>query len=175
MIEIIEILLTSVYFLEYTVVQCKDALSIYWNRHGHECSRIWKLSANFHAHSVHQNSVEIFWAEIYRGRLYFRAEIYRGRLLTLITGSSSRLLRIRFSADHALVSGVSFPVHEIEAISDMDLESKYIPSKHEDSRCLYILWMFVFPVSLFIYVTSIVNKGNIFSKFNQIDLRLSIY
>ena len=164
MIEIIEILLTSVYFLECTVVQCKDALSIYWNRHGHECSRIWKLSANFHAHSVHQNSVEIFWAEI-----------YRGRLLTLITGSSSRLLRIRFSADHALVSGVSFPVHEIEAISDMDLESKYIPSKHEDSRCLYILWMFVFPVSLFIYVTSIVNKGIIFSKFNQIDLRLSIY
>ena len=164
MIEIIEILLTSVYFLECTVVQCKDALSIYWNRHGHECSRIWKLSANFHAHSVHQNSVEIFWAEI-----------YRGRLLTLITGSSSRLLRIRFSADHALVSGVSFPVHEIEAISDMDLESKYIPSKHEDSRCLYILWMFVFPVSLFIYVTSIVNKGIIFSKFDQIDLRLSIY
>jgi hypothetical protein len=36
-----------VYFLECTVVQCKDALSIYWNRHGHECSRIWKLSANF--------------------------------------------------------------------------------------------------------------------------------
>ena len=46
MIEI-EILLTFVYFLECTVVQCKDALSIYWNRHGHECSRIWKLSANF--------------------------------------------------------------------------------------------------------------------------------
>ena len=76
MIEIIEMLLTSVYFLD-------------------------------------QNSVEIFWAEIYRGRLYFRADIYRGRLLTLITGSSSRLLRIRFSADHVLVSGVSFPVHEI--------------------------------------------------------------
>ena len=48
---------------------------------------------------AHQNSVEIYWAEIYRGRLYLRAEIYRGRLLTLITGSSSRLLRIRFSAD----------------------------------------------------------------------------
>jgi hypothetical protein len=31
MIEI-EILLTFVYFLECTVVQCKDALSIYWNR-----------------------------------------------------------------------------------------------------------------------------------------------
>ena len=58
-------------------------------------------------------NVEIFWAEIYRGQLYFRADIYRGRLLTLITGSSSRLLRIRFSADHVLVSGVSFPVHEI--------------------------------------------------------------
>jgi len=35
--------------------------------------------------------------------------------------------------------------------------------------------MFVFPVSLFIYVTSTVNKGVIFSKFNKNDLRLSIY
>jgi hypothetical protein len=42
-----EILITFVYFLECTVVQCKDALSIYWDRHDHECSRIWKLSANF--------------------------------------------------------------------------------------------------------------------------------
>jgi aromatic ring-cleaving dioxygenase len=48
-----------------------------------------KIICQFHAHSVYQNSVEIFWAEI----------IYRGRLLTLITRSSSRLLRIRFSAD----------------------------------------------------------------------------
>ena len=46
---------------------------------------------------------------------------------------------------------------------------------HEDLSCLYILWMFVFPVSWFIYVTSIVNKGIIFSKFNKNDLRLSIY
>ena len=82
-----------------------------------------KIICQFHADSVHQNSVEIFWAEI-----------YRGRLLTLITGSSSRLLRIRFSADHVLVSGVSFPVHGIEAISDMDLESKYTPSKHIHDR-----------------------------------------
>ena len=90
MIEI-EILLTFVYFLECTVVQCKDALSIYWNRHGHDCSRIWKLSANFtliQCIKIVTFSVEIFWAEI-----------YRGRLLTLITGSNSRLLRIRFSAD----------------------------------------------------------------------------
>jgi hypothetical protein len=47
-----------------------------------------KIICQFHAHSVHQNSVETFWAEI-----------YRGLLLTLITGSSSRLLCIRFSAD----------------------------------------------------------------------------
>ena len=47
-----------------------------------------KIICQFHAHSVHQNSVDIFWAEI-----------YRGRLLTLITESGSRLLRIRFSAD----------------------------------------------------------------------------
>jgi hypothetical protein len=58
-----------------------------------------KIICQFHAHSVHQNSVEIFWAEIYRGRPFFRTVIYRGQLLTLITGSSSRLLRIRFSAD----------------------------------------------------------------------------
>ena len=69
-----------------------------------------KIICQFHAHSVHQNSVEIFWAEIYQGRLYLRAEIYRGRLLTFITGSSSRLLRIRFSADLAMYW---FPVHEI--------------------------------------------------------------
>ena len=57
-----------------------------------------KIICQYHAHSVHQNSVEIFWAEIYFGNDIFRAEIYRGRLLALITGSSSRLLRIRFSA-----------------------------------------------------------------------------
>ena len=28
-----------------------------------------KIICQFHAHSVHQNSVEIFWAKIYRGRL----------------------------------------------------------------------------------------------------------
>jgi hypothetical protein len=36
-----------------------------------------KIIWQFHAHSLHQNRVEIFWAEIYRGRLFFRAEIYR--------------------------------------------------------------------------------------------------
>ena len=48
---------------------------------------------------MHQNSVKIFWGKMYRGQLFFRANIYRGRLLTLITESSSRLLRIRISAD----------------------------------------------------------------------------
>ena len=33
-----------------------------------------KIIWQFHAHSVHQNSVEIFWAEIYWGRLILRAE-----------------------------------------------------------------------------------------------------
>ena len=55
-----------------------------------------KIICQFHAHSVHQNSVKMFWGEI-----------YRGRLLTLITGSSSRLLRIRFSADLTMYQ---FPV-----------------------------------------------------------------
>ena len=62
---------------------------------------------------MHQNIVEIFWAEIYRRRLYFRAEIYRGRLLTLITGSSSRLLRIRFSADLTMYR---FPVYHFRCM-----------------------------------------------------------
>ena len=92
MIEI-EILFTFVYFLGCTVVQCKDALSIYWSRHGHECSRIWKLSANF----TLIQCIEI--VSRFFGPTLFRAEIYWGQLLTFITGSSSRLLRIRFSAD----------------------------------------------------------------------------
>jgi hypothetical protein len=50
-----------------------------------------KIICQFQAHSVHQNSFDIFWAEI-----------YRGRLLTLITGISSRLLCIRFSADFTM-------------------------------------------------------------------------
>ena len=29
-----------------------------------------KIISQFHAHSVHQNSVEIYWAEIYQGRLF---------------------------------------------------------------------------------------------------------
>jgi hypothetical protein len=33
-----------------------------------------KMICQFHAHPMHQNSVEIFWAEIYRGRLFVRAE-----------------------------------------------------------------------------------------------------
>jgi hypothetical protein len=97
MIEI-EILLTFVYFLECTVVQCKDALSIYWNRHGHECSRIWKLSANFTLIQCIKIVSSLMGRDI-SGKTFFRAEIYRGRLLTLIIGSSSRLHRIQFSAD----------------------------------------------------------------------------
>jgi hypothetical protein len=61
-----------------------------------------KIICQFQAHSVHQNSVEIFWAEI-----------YRGRLLTLITGSSSRLLRIRFSSDLTMYW---FPVYHFRCM-----------------------------------------------------------
>jgi hypothetical protein len=59
-----------------------------------------KIICQFHAHSVHQNSVEIFWAKIYR-------------LLTLVTGSSSRLLRIRFSAYLAMYW---FPVYHFRCM-----------------------------------------------------------
>ena len=47
------------------------------------------------------------------GTTFFRAEIYWGRLLTCITGSSSRLLRIRFSAD---LSMYWFPVCHFRCI-----------------------------------------------------------
>ena len=79
MIEI-EILHTLVYFLECTVVQCKDALSIFWNRHGHECSWIWKLSANF---TLIQCIKIVSWllGPRYIGDDFFlRADIYQGRL-----------------------------------------------------------------------------------------------
>jgi len=45
-----------------------------------------KIICQFHAHPVHQKSVEIFWAEIYRGRLFFRAE-------SSLIQSNSRSLR----------------------------------------------------------------------------------
>ena len=61
-----------------------------------------KIICQFHAHSVHQNIVEIFWAEI-----------YRGWLLTLLTGSSSGLLRIRFSADLTMYW---FPVYHFRCM-----------------------------------------------------------
>ena len=40
--------------------RCTLASRIIWNRHGHECSRIWKLSGNF-----------IKKCQIYWGRLFF--------------------------------------------------------------------------------------------------------
>ena len=105
------------YFLECTVVQCKDALSIYWNRHGHECSRIWKLSANFTLIQYFK-IVSRFFGPRYTGDDFFRAELYRGRLLTFITGSSSRLLRIWFSADLTMYW---FPVCHFRCMKFMPL------------------------------------------------------
>jgi hypothetical protein len=72
MIEI-EIVLTFVYCLECTVVQCKDALSIYWNRQGHECSRTWKLSANFTLIQCIKIVSRFFGRDI-SGTTFFRAE-----------------------------------------------------------------------------------------------------
>jgi hypothetical protein len=108
MIEI-EILLTFVYFLECTAVQCKDALSIYWNGHGHECSRIWKLSANFTLIQCIKIVSRIFGPRYIGDDFFFRAEIYWGRLLTFITG----LLRIRFSADLTMYW---FPVYHFRCM-----------------------------------------------------------
>jgi hypothetical protein len=52
------------------VVEIFHYTKLIWNRHGHECSRIWKLSGS----SSTSKSVEIFWAEIYWGRLFLKAE-----------------------------------------------------------------------------------------------------
>jgi len=46
---------------------------IIWNGRGHECSRIWKLSADFTLIQVHQNSVDIFGPR-YVGDDFFRVE-----------------------------------------------------------------------------------------------------
>ena len=47
------------------------------------------------------------------GTPFFRAEIYWGRLLTFITGSSCRLLRIRFSSDLTMYC---FPVYHFQCM-----------------------------------------------------------
>ena len=47
---------------------CNFTVSLIWNRHRHVCSQIWKFLAISRSSSV-SKSVEIFWAEIYRGRL----------------------------------------------------------------------------------------------------------
>ena len=40
-----------------------DCFHIIWNRHGHECSRIWKLSGNFTLIQIpeHQKVSRFFW------------------------------------------------------------------------------------------------------------------
>jgi hypothetical protein len=116
MIEI-EILLTFVYFLECTVIQCKDTLSIYWNRHGHECSRIWKLFVNFTLIQCIKIvlwdqvptmvEIAIFWFQIHitNGLNFMHRKWY--------TGSSSRSLRTRFSADLTMYW---FPVYHFRCM-----------------------------------------------------------
>ena len=125
MIEI-EILLTFVYFLECTVVQCKNALSIYWNRHGHECSRIWKLSANFTLiHCI--KIVSRFYGQRYIGDdFFFRDEIYRGRLFlgpNLI--SFNRTLVISWSRRRHIVL-VSPRIQEVVLVNERFLGHQYI-------------------------------------------------
>ena len=133
------------YFLECTVVQCKDALSIYWNRHGHECSRIKKLSANFTLIQCIK-IVSRFFGPRYIRDDFFRVEIYRGRLLTLITGSSSRLLRIRFSADLTMYW---FPVYYFRCM-------KFKP---------LVIWIWNQNIAMSTIVRPILHKTVIFSFF----------
>jgi hypothetical protein len=66
-----------------------------------------KIICQFHAHSVHRDI---------SGTTLFRAEIYWGRLLTFITGSISRLLRIRFSADLTMYW---FPVYHFRCMKEI--------------------------------------------------------
>ena len=47
---------------------------IIWNRHGHECSRIWKLSGNFTLIPVHQKVSRYFGPRYIGDDFFFRAE-----------------------------------------------------------------------------------------------------
>jgi hypothetical protein len=106
MIEI-EILLNFVYFLECTVVQCKDALSIYWNRHGHECSRICKLSANFTLIQCIKMVSRFF------GPRYIRDDIYLGPNLV----SFNQTLMISLSRRRHIVR-VSQRIQEVVLVNE---------------------------------------------------------
>jgi hypothetical protein len=97
MIEI-EILLTFVYFLECTAVEIlmhwmsvKLADNFQIREHSWPCLFQWMERASLHSTAVHSKK--------YTKVSKISIEIYWGRLLTFITESSSRLLRIRFSAD----------------------------------------------------------------------------
>jgi hypothetical protein len=114
MIEI-EILLTFVYFLECTVVQCKDALSNYWNRHGHECSRIWKLSANF----TLIQCIKI--VSRFLGPRYIGDDFFLGPNLV----SFNRTLVISWSRRRHIVS-VSPRIQEVVLVSERFLGHQYI-------------------------------------------------
>ena len=75
--------------MEYNVRMLFPSIETGTAMNAHESENYLPISRSFSASKVSR----------FFGPTLFRAEIYWGQLLTFITGSSSRLLRIRFSAD----------------------------------------------------------------------------
>jgi hypothetical protein len=124
MIEI-EILLTFVYFLECTVVQCKDDLSIYWSKRGHECSRIWKLFANFTLIQCIK-IVSIFFGPRYIGDDFFEGQdISETTFLGPNLVSFNRTLVISWSRLRHIVS-MSPRIQEVVLMNEIFLGHQYI-------------------------------------------------
>jgi hypothetical protein len=75
--------------MEYNVRMLFPSIETGTAMNAHESENYLPISRSFSASKVSR----------FFGPTLFRAEIYWGQLLTFITGSSSRLLRIRFAAD----------------------------------------------------------------------------
>ena len=123
---------------------------IIWNRHGHECSRIWKLSANFTLIQCIKIVSRFFGPRYIGDDFFFRAEIYRGRLFlgpNLV--SFNRTLVISWSRRRHIVR-VSPRIQEVVLVNERFLGHQYIfffsifrtyrsPSRCQWNFCLEIL------------------------------------
>ena len=81
--------------LQYNVRMLFPSIETGMAMHARESENYLPISRSFSA----SKQCRDFLGRDISGTTFLRVEIYRGRLLTLITESSSRLLRIRFSAD----------------------------------------------------------------------------
>ena len=63
-----------------------------------------KIICQFHAHPVHQNSVEILWAEIYRGRLFLGSDLVSFNQTLVVPYEFSK---VNFHADFIFLVSMS--------------------------------------------------------------------